>query len=64
MASLRSLLLGTVATLPALTAAVANATYPNVDMLRAQLALMGGDDRPDGCPPWYVRSDGLEEQPR
>lgn len=50
MASLRSLLFGAVASLPALAAAGANASYPNADMLRAQLALMG--DRPDGCPPW------------
>ena len=25
--------------------------YSSVDMMRAQLALMG--DRPDDCPPWY-----------
>lgn len=51
MASIRSLLLGALASLPALAAATANASYPNADMLRAQLALIG-DDRPDGCPPW------------
>jgi hypothetical protein len=26
--------------------------YTQVDMMRAQLALM--DDRPDNCPPWYA----------
>lgn len=37
---------------PVFVAAYANSSFSEVDMLRAQLALM--DDRPDGCPPWLV----------
>ncbi|KAH6885968.1 hypothetical protein B0T10DRAFT_563950 [Thelonectria olida] len=47
---LRSLLLGVVSILPALTSAW-NASYFQSDMLRAQAALM--DNRPDGCPPCF-----------
>lgn len=35
-----------------LAASQDNATFPDIDSLRAQLALMG-DDRPEKCPPWY-----------
>lgn len=52
MKSLGRMLFGVVAVLPALAAALQNASYPSADMLRAQLALMGDSDRPDNCPPW------------
>ncbi|PMB70686.1 ABC transporter G family member [Beauveria bassiana] len=53
MKSLGSMLFGIAAALPAIAAARQNASYPTVDMLRAQLALMGDNDRPDGCPPCF-----------
>ncbi|KAF1737461.1 ABC transporter G family member [Beauveria bassiana] len=53
MKSLGSMLFGIAAALPAIAAALQNASYPTVDMLRAQLALMGDNDRPDGCPPCF-----------
>ncbi|KOS23426.1 putative ATP-dependent permease [Escovopsis weberi] len=47
----RSLLLAAVAILPGLVAAYANSSYSDIDILRAQLALM--DDRPPQCPPCF-----------
>lgn len=48
---LSKLLLGVVAWGPSIAMALGNATFSDVEMLRAQLALL--DDRPPGCPPWY-----------
>ncbi|KFA74091.1 hypothetical protein S40288_03782 [Stachybotrys chartarum IBT 40288] len=49
--SLRALLAGVLIAAPSVVAAYANSTFTNVDMLRAQLALM--DNRPKDCPPCF-----------
>lgn len=49
--SLRKLLAGAAACLPALAAA-ANSSYSEIDMLRAQLELMEGRALDGDCPPW------------
>ncbi|KAF7563263.1 hypothetical protein G7046_g879 [Stylonectria norvegica] len=48
---LRSLLLGALACLPSPAMAYLNSSYSQLDMLRAQMALL--DDRPDNCPPCF-----------
>jgi hypothetical protein len=55
--SLRALLAGVLIAAPSVVAAYANSTFSNVDMLRAQLALM--DNRPKDCPPWYAILDHI-----
>ncbi|KAH7321410.1 hypothetical protein B0I35DRAFT_351931 [Stachybotrys elegans] len=49
--TLRGFLLGALVALPSLVAARVNSSFSDVDMMRAQLALM--DDRPKDCPPCF-----------
>ncbi|KAK7421673.1 FAD-dependent urate hydroxylase [Neonectria magnoliae] len=48
---LRSILVGTLVTLPCLVAGYLNASYSPSDLLRVQSALI--DNRPDNCPPCF-----------
>ena len=46
------LLLVALVSLVSIAAAFSNATYQDVDLLKAKLLSM--EDRPGSCPPWYV----------